>query len=154
MLHSVAPSYLYGRFLIATLYDVTGAFLQRLEQEGQSMQKEQEYMGLVQSEQVVTSHGVGYLELPTSLLPSQEDQTAVLKVPCLLLEFAPHGTLKDVISSVHESRGSEKLGCSQQQTRLIVKQIATGLLRLHSKCVIHRDLKAGEIPHAIVHSVQ
>lgn len=68
---------------------------------------------------------------------------AVLKIPCLLLEYAHHGTLFDFINRTHESRNLEQLGFGQQQTRLIIKQVASGVLHLHSRCILHRDLKAG-----------
>lgn len=105
-------------------------------------EKEVDYLQLGEGQNVVAASKVGYIECCKPCEPGQP--APLLKVPCMLLEFSPYGTLADYILKVHSNRQDQlPVGFDQGQTKLIVKQVADGLLQLHSKCLVHRDIKAG-----------
>lgn len=128
----------------------TGTIITRLQEQQQSMDKELEYFTMCKCEHVVTALGVGHIQCPQAVVRELDADLSAptLQLPCMLLEHAALGSLFAFIHKVHNGRRFEPLGFTQSQTQQIIKQVALGLEHLHTRCIIHRALLVGEMPHA------
>ena len=68
---------------------------------------------------------------------------ASLKPPhlCLVLEFAPYGSLEDAL----QEEGSPKSTTAWRERLLVASDIIKGLKYLHSRKVLHLDIKSGNV---------
>ena len=60
---------------------------------------------------------------------------------CLVLEFAPHGSLEDML----EREGAPTTAKQWRERLTFASEIARGLLYLHSRRVLHLDIKSGNV---------
>lgn len=136
--------------------------VEQAEQEAWRLIKnEYDCMRMVNSKHVLQVHAIGVMQVTINAqqqAPQHQQQQGeddqqqqppqhVLHFPCLLLEHAPYGTLRDFMAITNGLR-EDKSGAAQWETRLIMKQTLLAVKASHDNFVMHRDISPGELAWA------